>query len=110
MGASNAVNDFKLAVNKFSGYTLEEFQNMFTGEIADDEDMPTEQHEDSLKVAVTDVDWSTRSDVVNPVKDQGSCGSCWAFGAVGVLEPRWALKTNNLYSLAEQQLVDCDTQ
>jgi len=105
--ASNAKNDFKLAVNKFSGYTLEEFQNMFTGEVGDDEDMPVAQHQE-LKTAVAAVDWSTRSDVVNPVKDQGACGSCWAFGANGVLEPRWALKTNNLYNLAEQQLVDCD--
>merc|ERR1712176_618658 len=105
--ASNAKNDLTLAVNKFSGYTLEEFQNMFTGEVGDDEDMPVAQHQE-LKTAVAAVDWSTRSDVVNPIKDQGACGSCWAFGANGVLEPRWALKTNNLYNLAEQQLVDCD--
>jgi len=96
-----------LAVNKFTGYTPNEFQDMFTGEVGDDADMPR-QHVESLKAAATDVDWSTRSDIVNPIKDQGTCGSCWAFGATGVLEPRWALKTDSLYNLAEQQLIDCD--
>merc|ERR1712187_587017 len=58
-------------------------------------------------MGVTDVDWST-SGKVNPVKNQGSCGSCWAFGAVGALEPSYALATGTLTNLAEQQLVDCD--
>merc|ERR1712048_597809 len=75
--------------------------------VGDDEDMPVAQHQE-LKAAVAAVDWSTRSDVVNPVKDQGACGSCWAFGAVGVLESTYAIQQGKLYNLAEQQLVDCD--
>lgn len=100
-------SDFTLGVNQFSGWTEQEFQQMFTGEVADDEDMPQERVEVELENTVTDVDWST-SGKVNPVKNQGSCGSCWAFGAVGVYEPTYALATGKLYNLAEQQLVDCD--
>eukprot|EP00817_Percolomonadidae_sp_ATCC50343_P003153 CAMPEP_0117424358 /NCGR_PEP_ID=MMETSP0758-20121206/4793_1 /TAXON_ID=63605 /ORGANISM="Percolomonas cosmopolitus, Strain AE-1 (ATCC 50343)" /LENGTH=256 /DNA_ID=CAMNT_0005208089 /DNA_START=246 /DNA_END=1016 /DNA_ORIENTATION=+ len=45
--------------------------------------------------------------VVNPVKNQGSCGSCWAFSATAAQEVHHAINTGKLYSLAEQQLVDC---
>lgn len=100
-------SDFTLGVNQFSGYTEAEFQATFTGEVGDDEDLPKEHVEVEMNNAVTDVDWST-SGKVNPVKNQGSCGSCWAFGAVGVLEPTYALATGSLLNLAEQQLVDCD--
>merc|ERR1712232_1128049 len=55
------------------------------------------------------VDWSTNSAVVNPVKDQGQCGSCWAFSAVGTVESAYALAAGKLGSYAEQQLVDCST-
>lgn len=45
--------------------------------------------------------------VVNPIKNQRSCGSCWAFAAVGVLESRNAIRTGELKVLSEQQVVDC---
>lgn len=56
-----------------------------------------------------DVDWRAKG-VVNPVKDQGQCGSCWAFGAVSTVESHHAMKTQTLLSLSEQQVVDCDTE
>ena len=44
---------------------------------------------------------------VSPVKNQGSCGSCWTFSTVGTLESHSLLKYNSTDYYAEQQLVDC---
>ena len=46
--------------------------------------------------------------MVNDPKDQGACGSCWAFSAVGSIESANAIAGKGLKSFAEQQLVDCD--
>lgn len=52
------------------------------------------------------IDWREKG-VINPVKNQGKCGSCWTFSAAAGVESHFAIQFGTLYSLSEQQLVDC---
>jgi C1A family cysteine protease len=64
----------------------------------------------AAKAVPSSYDWRTAG-MVTPVRDQGNCGSCWAFSSVGVLESVNKIKDNNTadLDLSEQIVVSCDT-
>merc|ERR1719460_1470366 len=54
------------------------------------------------------VDWrGHHPPIISPVKNQGSCGSCWTFASTETAEAHWALKTGHLEDLSEQFILDC---
>lgn len=55
---------------------------------------------------IKSVDWRDKN-IITPVKDQGMCGSCWAFSAAEGVESYFALKYGKLVELSEQQILDC---
>jgi len=94
---------FDMGLNAFSHLTQEEFAATHLGYKA-----PKNQSR-NVAVLPTDnlqasADWTSK---MNAVKNQGQCGSCWAFSAIGALEGLHSLKKSNLQNLSEQELVDC---
>jgi len=67
----------------------------------------------ALAALPTSIDWRNKGgNWVSPVKDQGSCGSCWAFSSVAALESKYAMRNNtpgSFLDLSEQILVSCST-
>ncbi|XP_019623346.1 PREDICTED: cathepsin L1-like [Branchiostoma belcheri] len=108
--AATGKHTFFMRINKFSDLTNEERQQLLMG--AGLLQYNTNPPEDKifkpspdLKVNDT-VDWREKG-AVTEVKNQKQCGSCWAFSATGSLEGQHFLKTGELVSLSEQNLVDC---
>jgi len=106
---TNAQNlSYTLAVNEYSDLSWDEFKAQFLMAPQHCSATGPGTHKMSGVPPMDDpaLDWRTKG-VVTPVKNQGGCGSCWAFGTTGAIESAWAIKTGSLLSVAEQQLVDC---
>ncbi|KAK4479387.1 hypothetical protein RD792_014900 [Penstemon davidsonii] len=105
---------YKLKLNKFADMTSHEFRSVYAGSRLKHHRMlqgslrgnGTFMYENVQSVPPS-VDWRKKG-AVTPVKDQGQCGSCWAFSTVVAVEGINQIKTNNLVSLSEQELIDCD--
>jgi len=94
---------YRLGVNQFADLTIEEFASIYLTKFNRTAPLRTKW----LNTQPLDsVDWRQQN-AVTPVKNQGSCGSCWAFSTTGSVEGRNAIKNGQLISLSEQQLVDC---
>ena len=94
---------FQLGHNKFSTWTTAEYKEILGAKEG------TKGSTTVLPATNDDsVDWRTKG-AVNPIKDQARCGSCWAFSAIAALEGAHAIKTGDLVSMSEQQVVSCDT-
>jgi KDEL-tailed cysteine endopeptidase len=96
-------NTFRVGVNKFADWTPAEFKRILSYKPLRTNSPAVDYENVSIPDAI---DWRSQG-AVNPVKDQGQCGSCWAFSAVGAMESRNKIKNGKLLSLSEQQLVDC---
>ncbi|KAF0890528.1 hypothetical protein E2562_003743 [Oryza meyeriana var. granulata] len=100
-------------VTKFSDLTPAEFRERYLGlrrPSLRGLDGGAEPHEAPILPTdglPTDFDWREHG-AVGPVKDQGSCGSCWSFSTSGALEGAHYLATGKMEVLSEQQMVDCD--
>ena len=108
----NSVNEdltstYTAGHNQFSDWTKEEFDaTLGLKGMEIPEDMEEDDEIDVNGNLPTSVDWRTEG-MVTPVKNQGSCGSCWAFSSIEAIESAWMIKGNEQVIMSTQELVDC---
>ncbi|XP_073031711.1 cysteine protease XCP2-like [Primulina eburnea] len=110
---NKATSNYWLGLNEFADMSTDEFKKGYLGFKVDSmfhkkNDSPQEFMYKDFNTLPKSVDWRKKG-AVTRIKNQGSCGSCWAFSTVAAVEGINQIVTGNLTELSEQELIDCDT-
>ena len=112
---NSGFHSYTVAINQFSDLTLDEFRFLYLRPRKNGKSSSTNylEEEGLTDIKLPDaVDWSSNNNpmgksIVNSIRTQGHCGSCWAFAAVCAIEGACAQSQQILRQLSEQELVDC---
>jgi len=101
-------HSYTMGVNEFADLNTDEFREQYLGLNYINKEFSRSKNEGHLNViSIPDeLNWIEKGAVM-PIKNQGQCGSCWAFSAVASIEGSLAINSGKLTGLSEQQLVDC---
>jgi len=104
---------YKLSLNKFADVSNEEFKKHYLATTTSEKSLLESQKSVTILPMTNidplngSIDWVEKG-AVTSVKDQGDCGSCWAFSAVGATEGLYAQVRGKTEDFSPQMLVDCD--
>lgn len=110
---NDVTQNFTLGINQFSDLTQTEFKSLYVNgfsakqyELLGLGSYGCKAYSSTASGAPLSIDWRAKG-VVNAVRDQGQCGSCWAFATTANAESVWAIYSGQLLDLSEELLVDC---
>lgn len=103
-------DDATFGVTQFMDMSEDEFRTQYLNFVPSEQVLGVEVYEAPAAFAApSNLDWRTKQEgVVSAVKDQGQCGSCWAFSATEQIESEYVLAGNEPKIFAPQQIVSCD--
>jgi len=101
------LSTYKQGINFYADWTWDEFKNTVLMREIVDAQLEKKVDNKFRKAHASAPDAHDWKDMMNDVKNQGQCGSCWAFGAVGAVEGQYAIAGQSGIIMAEQMLIDC---